>query len=137
MIDVDRLHCDEAGMVGKLIIGWLIALVVVGVVALDVVSIAFTRFKLTDTASAVATVAATTYRNGHDTQAACQAGVATLGEDDEAAKLTKNGCTLDSETGRFTIVLRKHANTLVAERLDFTKHYANVTATATEGPATL
>jgi hypothetical protein len=132
-----QLRRDEAGMVGKLIVGWLIAVVIVGVLALDVVSVLFTKFKLADAASAMATVAATNYKGSHDTRLACQAAAAALPAEDAEARFTKDGCLINVQTGDATITLRKQANTLVAQRFDFSKHYARVVASATEGPATL
>lgn len=132
-----QLRRDEAGMVGKLIVGWLIALAIVGVIALDVVSVLFTKFRLADAASALATVAATDYKGAHDTRAACQAAVAALQQEDAEARFTRDGCVVNVQTGQVTITLRKQANTLVAQRLDFSKHYARVVVSATEGPATL
>jgi hypothetical protein len=132
-----QLRRDEAGMVGKLIVGWLIGLTIVGVLALDVVSVLFTKFKLADAASALATVAATDYKGSHDTRAACQAAVAALTQEDADARFTKDGCLINVQTGEATITLRKQANTLVAGRFDVSKHYARVVVSATEGPATL
>jgi hypothetical protein len=132
-----QLRRDEAGMVGKLIVGWLVALVIVGVLALDVVSVLFTKFKLADAASAVATVAATNYKASHDSRLACQAAVAALPAEDSEARFTKDGCLVNIQTGEATITLRKPASTLVAGRFDFSKHYTRVVVAATEGPATL
>ena len=137
MIGLVRLRREEAGMVGKLIVGWLVAVVIVGVLTLDVVSVLFTKFKLADAASALATVAATNYKGSHDTRAACQAAAAALPQEDAEARFTKQGCLVNIQTGEATITLRKQASTLVAARFDFSKHYARVTASATEGPATL
>jgi hypothetical protein len=137
MIGLAQLRRDEAGMVGKLIVGWLIAVVIVGVVALDLVSVAFTKFRLADAASALATVAATNYKGSHDTRSACRAAVEALPSEDAEARFTRDGCVVNIQTGQATITLRKQANTLVAQRFGFSKHYARVVASATEGPATL
>ena len=82
-------------------------------------------------------MAATNYRGSQDTREACEAAASILAVDDPEARFTKQGCLLNSQTGQATITLRKNAKTLIAERFGFTKHYARVTATATEGPATL
>ncbi len=137
MIGLVRLRREEAGIVGKLIVGWLVAIVIVGVLTLDVVSVMFTKFKLADAASALATVAATDYKGSHDTRDACQAASAALAQEDAEARFTKQGCVVNIQTGEATITLRKQASTLVAARFGFSKHYARVIASATEGPATL
>lgn len=137
MMGLAQLRRDEAGMVGKLIVGWLVALSIVGILTLDVISVLFTKFKLADAASATATVAATNYKASRDTRLACQAAVAALPGEDAEARFTRDGCLINVQTGEATITLRKQANTLVAHRFGFSKHYARVVVSASEGPATL
>jgi hypothetical protein len=137
VIGLVRLRREEAGIVGKLIVGWLVALAIVGILSLDVVSVLFTKFKLADAASALATVTATDYKLSHDTRQACQRAADSLAQEDAEARFTKEGCVVNVQTGEATITLRKQANTIVAQRFSFSKQYARVIASATEGPATL
>jgi hypothetical protein len=131
-----RFH-DEAGMVGKIIIVWLLLVALLGAVGLDTASIVFTKFRLSDTASTAATVAATNYQNGHDQGAACDAARQSVEVEDPDAQIPKNFCKIDPSSGEATIMIKKQAKTIVAGRLSFTKDLAKVTDKETAGPATL
>ena len=45
---------DEAGLVGKMVVVWLLFLAVIAVAAIDAASIAFTTYKLSDVGSTAA-----------------------------------------------------------------------------------
>jgi uncharacterized membrane protein len=128
---------EEAGAVGWLIVMWLAVVVLVGVVVMDAGSIAFTKFRLADVASSSATQAANAYRTSHDLVGACQAAVEQIATEDPDAKLAVEGCSVDAQTGVVTIKVRKQAKTILAGRFAFTKHYAKVTATESNGPSAL
>ena len=132
-----RLHGGQAGLVRAIIIVWLVIAAAVAVTALDAASIAFTKFRLADVASAASTQAANAYRTNPIVATACQAAAASVTADDAEAKLTKTGCTIDAQTGLVTITVRKEAKTILAGRLGFTKHFAKVSATETNGPPAL
>jgi hypothetical protein len=132
-----RLHGGQAGLVRGLILIWLVIAAVVAVTALDAASIAFTKFRLADVASAASTQAANAFRSSPNVAAACQAAEESVVADDADAKLAKNGCTIDAQTGVATITVRKEAKTILAGRLGFTKHFAKVSATEANGPTTL
>jgi uncharacterized membrane protein len=125
---------DDTGMVGKLIVGWLIAIGLFGLVGIDTASIMFTKFQLADTASIAASTAANTYRGNDSTVEACQAAATSIAEDDADAKLAKQGCVVNVQTGEVTITLRKRASTILAGKFGFTKPYTHVTASDTAGP---
>jgi hypothetical protein len=128
---------QEAGAVGWLIVMWLTVVVLVGVILMDVGSIAFTKFRLADVASSAATQAANAYRTSHDPVGACQAAVNQIATEDPDARLAVEGCSVDLQTGIATIKVRKQAKTILTGRFDFTKHYTKVTATETNGPSSL
>jgi uncharacterized membrane protein len=133
----DRLRHGQAGAVGMMIIVWLAVVVVVGVAAIDAGSIAFTKFRLADVASSASTQAANAFRSSTNVATACQAAEASIAADDASAKLTKKGCVVDPNTGTVTITVRKDAKTIIASKLSFTKKYAKVSATETNGPTAL
>ena len=132
-----RVRVGQAGLVRGLILVWLVIAAVVAVTALDAASIAFTKFRLADVASAASTQAANAYRSTPNVATACQAAEASIAADDAAAKLAKNGCTIDTQTGLVTITVRKEAKTILAGRVGFTKHFAKVSASETNGPTAL
>jgi len=132
-----RLHRDESGMVGKIIVIWLLLVALLGVVAIDTASIVFTKFRLSDTAQTAATAAAVSYQSAHSVQAACTAAAQSVAVADEHLKFPAGACKIDTSTGEVTIVLRKDANTIVAGRLSFTQDLTKVVQKETAGPSSL
>ena len=132
-----RIVRDQAGLVGKVIVIWLLLLALLGLAAVDAASIVFARFRLDDAAATAASAGAAAYRNGHDTAAACAAAQLSVQTDDPAAIMSKAWCKVDPATGEVTITLRKTANTLVAGRLSFTRDLTKVVQRETAGPSEL
>jgi uncharacterized membrane protein len=133
-----RLHRDESGMVGKIIVIWLLLVALLGVVAIDAGSILFTQFRLSDLASAAATTAADTYRNqGRDVKIACQAAEDSIHAEEAEQRTPAGFCKINTATGEATIVLRKQATTLLAGRLGFTEDLTKIVIRETGRPPTL
>lgn len=137
MMRLRRLDREETGVVGKIIVVWLVVVALVGVAVIDAGSIAFTKFGLADVASTAATQAANAYQGDRDVAAACRAAATSIVDSDPSAKLAKKGCVVNEQTGAVTITVRKQAKTILADRLGFTKRLAKVTATETNGPTSL
>ena len=133
----DRRRDAQTGAVGMMIVIWLVVVTLVGVALIDAGSIAFTKFRLADVASSASTQAANAFRTTPNVASACQAAEISILGEDASAKLTKNGCQINPTTGEVTITVRKEAKTILAGRLSFTKHYARVSATETNGPTSL
>ena len=127
----------ETGLVGKIVVIWLVILALLIVVALDAGSIVLTHFRLSDVAADAASDAANMWSREHNTTAACQVAVATVQEEDPGAHVAKDGCKINSSSGEVTITLRKQAETILAERLGFTADLTRVTQKETNGPTTL
>ena len=132
-----RVHRGDTGLMGKMIVIWLVLVTLVGVATIDTVSIAFTKFRASDLASNAAATAANTWSDTKDSQEACDAARAQVTEDDADAQITKNGCVVNEATGEVTITVRKEAATLVAARLSWTKKFAKPEAVETSGPTVL
>lgn len=130
-------HRGQAGAVGAMIMVWLAVVVVIGVVAIDAGSITLTKFGLSGVANDAAIQAANAYHTTPNVDQACQAAVASILSEDPAAKLANKGCVVNQQTGVVTITVKKLAKTIIAGRLDLTKHFTKVTATASNGPTTL
>ena len=137
MITPVRVHRDQTGLVGKMIVVWLLVVVVFGVAAIDTASIAFTTFKASDLASTAASTAANTWHDTNSEQRACNAARASVAQADPDAVVPKNGCVVNQATGEVTITVRKAATTLLASRLPWTKKFANPLVTETAGPSVL
>ncbi len=133
-----RITRDQSGLVGKMIVVWLLIVAVLGVAAIDTASIAFTKFRLSDITSNAASDAANAFRSGHDKSAACDAATASVAQANSAAQIpTKGGCMVNAQTGAVTVTVRIVAPTLVAKRVSFLKKYGEVSDTETNGPTAL
>jgi hypothetical protein len=112
-------------------------LLLLGLLLLDGLSIVLTTFKLSNTAQAAATVAATTYKNTHSDQKACQAAEPSLLSDDVQVPTNDVWCKIDETTGEATIVLKTTASTIVLGRISFTEDYTKVRVDESAQPASL
>jgi hypothetical protein len=129
------LHGDQRGLVGKMMIVWLLLVAVLAVGAIDAGSIALTKFKLSSVAVEAASDGAVAYRNGSDAEGACLAAQATVEATQPDLHMGRNFCEVNPTTGQVTITLRTTAGTILAGRLEFTKHYTIVVQTETNGPS--
>jgi hypothetical protein len=128
---------DEAGLVGKMIVVWLLVLAILAVAAIDAASIAFTTYKLSDVGSAAASEGALEYKKGHNIRETCQRVERVVAQEEATARIVRGGCSIERPTGLVTVKIRKRANTLVAQRLPWTKKFALVVVTETAGPPSL
>ena len=128
---------DEAGLVGKMIVVWLLFLAVIAVAAIDAASIAFTTYKLSDVGTAAATEGALTFRGDHDVRATCERVARVVAAQEPSARVTRGGCSVERPTGLVTVKVRKLASTLLAHRIPWTEDFAPVTVTETAGPPSL
>jgi hypothetical protein len=128
---------DEAGLVGKMIVVWLLVLVILAVAAIDAASIAFTTYKLSDVGSAAASEGALVYKKGHNIRETCQRVEQVVSKEEAAAKVARGGCSIERPTGLVTVKIRKRANTLVAQHVPWTKKFVVVVVTETAGPPSL
>jgi hypothetical protein len=128
---------DEAGLVGKMIVIWLLVLGVLAVAAIDAASIAFTTYKLSDVGAAAASEGALVYKRDHNIRETCQRVTQVVSQEEATARVARGGCSIERPTGLVTVKVRKRANTLVAQRLPWTKKFAVVVVTETAGPPSL
>jgi len=128
---------DEAGLVGKMIVIWLLVLAVLAVGAIDAASIAFTTYKLSDVGAAAASEGALVFKRGHNIRETCERVTQVVSKEEATARVTRGGCSIERPTGLVTVKVRKRANTLVAQRLPWTKKFAVVVVTETAGPPSL
>ncbi|MGH2539394.1 MAG: hypothetical protein ACRDGK_02615 [Actinomycetota bacterium] len=126
---------DQSGLVGKAGVVWLLLVALLGVAAVDTVSIALTTFKLSEVAVEAASDAAVAFRSQHDVVEACDVARASVDAQAPALKIGRNGCTVDPPTGRVTITLRAVASTVLAHRFGPTEAYVDVLVSETNGPS--
>jgi hypothetical protein len=130
-----RIH-DETGMMGKLVIVWALLFALVGVAAVDTVSIMFTTFHLADVAAKAANEGVDAYGRTGNARDACDAAAVVVHAADDTITMPETGfCTVNPQTGRVKITVHKTARTFLAGRLSATKHYAEVVETEAAGPS--
>ncbi len=128
---------DETGLVGKMIVVWLLILALLAVAAIDAASIAFTTYKLADVGAAAASEGALVYKKARDVRDTCERVAQVVAREEATARVARGGCTVERPTGLVTVKLRRKANTLVAHRIPLTEKFAVVVVTETAGPPSL
>ncbi len=128
---------DETGLIGKMIVVWLLILGLLAVAAIDAASIAFTTYKLADVGAAAASEGALVYKKARDVRDTCERVAQVVSREESTARLARDGCTVERPTGLVTVKLRKKANTLVAHRIPLTEKFAIVVVSETAGPPSL
>ena len=133
----ERIRRDEAGLVGKMLVVWLLLVALFGIAAVDTVSIAFTKLRTSDIASNAAADAANVWRDSKDKAKACEAAAASVAGEDPDAHIARAGCVINVQTGEATITVRKTASTMVADKVSFLQKFAKVESTESAGPTVL
>ena len=106
---------QEAGLVGKILLLWLLLLAVIVVVAIDAGSILLTRSRAADLAEDASVSAAEAFGQTGDEQQAKLAALDTIADADEAVRLKR----IDVGRREVTVVLIVRADTLVVGRIPF------------------
>jgi len=132
-----RVHREQSGLVGKIIVVWLVLVAVLGIFAVDAASVLFTKFRLSDAAATAASTAVSTYQNERDVAAACGAAQLSVQQADPDATMAKGWCKVDTSSGDVTITLRKTATSVIAGRFAFTRDLTKVVQRETAEPSSL
>jgi hypothetical protein len=121
------LHRDERGLVGKLIVLWLLVFALVVLVAIDGVSILVTRVHAGEVAQTAADAAVVPLEQGKSEEKALKAGLAALAEADDTAKMKR----FDVTSGTVTVEVSDRANTVLVGLFGLLDGLADVSATRT------
>jgi hypothetical protein len=132
-----NLRRDETGLIGKMVVVWLLVLALLAVAAIDTASIAFTTYKLSDVGTSAASEGALVYTRGHDVRDTCERVAQLVSKEEAGARVTRGGCSVERPTGLVTVKVTERANTLVAHRIPWTEDFATVVVTETAGPPSL
>ena len=118
-----RSFRDDRGLVGKILLVWLLLLVVLVVGAIDAGSILLARSRAADLAEDASVSAAATFAQGGDHEQAKLAALDTIADADEPVRLK----SIDVGRREVTVVLVVHADTLVVGRIPFLDDLGRVT----------
>jgi hypothetical protein len=113
---------DERGLVGKILLVWLLLAAVIVVGAIDAGSILLTRSRATDLAKDASVSAAEALQQSGDEEQAKLAALDTIADADEPVRLKRIGVGR-----RVTVVLVGRADTLVVGRIPFLDDLERVT----------
>lgn len=122
---------DDRGLIGKIILAWLIMFALAVVAAVDAGSIVLARFRGNEVATRAAVAAATTFAQEQSPARAQETAQETV-DGQTGATMTD---FLVARDGSVTVDVRMDPTTIVAERLDFLLgDLVVVTAEATAPP---
>lgn len=122
---------DERGLIGKLLVLWLLVAVLVVLLVVDVGAIVLARLHVSGLARDAATVGADTYGETGRRRPSLRATRAALADADPDAHLDEFEVT---PSGTVTVVVSDRAGTLLAGRFGILEGLANVTASDTAEP---
>jgi len=125
-----RLHRDERGLVGKILLLWLVVLALVVVAAIDGASILLSRVRTADLARDVAAAGALAYDEAGTRRGALEAALATLRDADEDAGLDDFEV---SRRGEVSVVVLDRAGTIVVGRIGVLDDLVESRASASSG----
>ena len=114
---------DDRGLVGKILLVWLLLLAVLVVGAIDAGSILLARSRAADLAKDASVSAAEALRQNGDEEQAKLAALDTIADADEPVRLK----SIDVGRREVTVVLVVHADTLVVGRIPFLDDLGRVT----------
>lgn len=114
---------DERGLVGKILLVWLLVAAVIVVGAIDASSILLTRSRAADLAKDASISAAEALWQGGDEEQAKLAALDTIADADEPVRLKR----IDVGRREVSVVLIVRADTLVVERIPFLDDLERVT----------
>jgi hypothetical protein len=119
---------DERGLIGKILVIWLVILGLVVVALIDGGSIVLARLRTNDLARDTASAAEERFSETGRRRQAVRAALATIAESDEDARLVELEV---SDQGDVTVVVTDRAGTLLVGRFGFFEHLTKATASDT------
>ena len=102
-------HSDDGGLVGKVVVLWLVLASIVVIIAIDAGSILLARSRAEDLADDASASASQVYRETGDEEEAKLAALDTIADADEPVRLKR----IDVERRTVTVVIIARAATLV------------------------
>ena len=123
-----NVRTEERGLIGKILVIWLVILGLVVVALIDGGSIVLARLRTIDLARDTAFAAEERFSETGRRRQAIRAALATVAETDEDARLVE---VEFSDQGDVTVVVTDRAGTLLVGRLGFFEHLTEATASST------
>jgi hypothetical protein len=121
----------EHGLVGKIVVLWLVVLAIAAVLAIDAGAIVLSRMRTADLARDAALAAAATFEDSGDEQAAKLAALAVIEGSDDRTRLKR----IQIRRDEVTVLLSSKAGTIVVGRIPWFDQLAKVSVTGSSSPA--
>ncbi len=125
-----RLHRDERGLVGKILVLWLVVLALVVVAAIDGGSILLAHVRTAELARDAASAGAQAFAESQNRQDALTAALASVADADANARVRDIHVT---RRGEVTLTVTDHAGTLLVGKIGPLKDLAEVSASSSSG----
>ncbi|MCI0633679.1 MAG: hypothetical protein L0206_07170 [Actinobacteria bacterium] len=120
----------EHGLVGKIVVLWLVVLAIAAVLAIDAGAIVLSRMRTADLARDAALAAAETFEDSGDEQAAKLAALAVIEGSDDRTRLKR----IQIRRDEVTVVLSSRAGTIVVGRIPWFDQLTKVSVTESSSP---
>lgn len=121
---------DERGLVGKILVLWLVLGILLALAASDTVQILYARYKAADAAQTASFEAAQTLRTSRgDRRAAYEAATAAVAEADAGARM--KDFAIDTASNEVSVTVTKKVSTLLVGRFGLFEELGRATATET------
>jgi hypothetical protein len=130
-----RTWRGQSGLVGKILVVWLLLVGLVAVVAVDAASVAITTFRLSDTASNAATAGAAVLRGQRARDRVCEDARDVIEAEEPDLVIGRAFCKVDLQTETVTITLKQRAPTILAGRLSFSEDLTTIVVKETGRPS--
>lgn len=125
-----RAHSDERGLVGKILVLWLVLGILLALATFDAAQILYARFKVADAAQTASFEAARTLRSSRgDRRAAYEAARSAVSDTDTDAKM--RDFTIDTASGEVSVTVTKRVSTVLVGRFGLLEELGRATATET------
>ncbi|MGL5857255.1 MAG: hypothetical protein ACRC35_02390 [Angustibacter sp.] len=138
-LDLSAACAATASDGGDIVVGWfarvLTAMIVVGIVGFDAVSIGTAQLAVQDDAVIAARIASQMWQEGQDARPALASATEAATRENVANELDPQSLRLDAD-GTAYLVVRRRASTLVIKHIAPIRSWAEVHATATERSTT-
>ena len=118
---------DERGLIGKILVAWLLVLAIVVTAAIDGASILFARVHARDLAQTAADAAVQAVRDGGRRGRALRAALAALTDADDDARLERFDVTPSS----LTVEVSDPTSTILVGRFGILEDWTEVSSTVT------
>jgi hypothetical protein len=126
-----RFGREERGLVGKLVLLWVVLVAVLVAGAFDAGAIVLARVRTADIAGDAAAAGAEAFDESGDRQAALRAALATVADRDGDVRVADVQVT---RRGRVTVVVVDHAGTVLVGRFGLLEDLRTIEVTETAGP---